>query len=150
MAETSTPAQSQVSLGQIRRNIEGYIAVQKDVMAVMKAAGNESKQTVNAELEMAATKNGFKNITGYAEVADNIALVMSGIDPETKVYTDPATAIKKEIAEVIADKELPVNEKRQALKELNEALEGAVPVQYPSNIELVWRHYDRIDAAMQS
>jgi hypothetical protein len=134
IAETCTPAQSQVAFSQIRlteRHIEGFIAVQKDLTAVMKAAENEPKQTINAELETAVTKNGFKDSAEYSEVADNIVLIMSGIDPESKVYTDPVTAIKKEIAEVIADKEFSAKEKKQALKELKKALEMAASVRYP-------------------
>jgi hypothetical protein len=34
------------------------------------------------------------------------------------------------------------------LEELNEALQAAQPIQFPSNIELVKKHYDKIDAAV--
>jgi hypothetical protein len=34
------------------------------------------------------------------------------------------------------------------LEELNEALKSAQPIQFPSNIELVKKHYDKIDAAL--
>ena len=35
------------------------------------------------------------------------------------------------------------------LEELNEAMKSAQPIQYPSNIELVKKHFDKIDAARQ-
>ena len=34
------------------------------------------------------------------------------------------------------------------LEELNEALKSAQPIQFPGNIELVKKHYDKIDAAL--
>jgi hypothetical protein len=74
--------------------------------------------------------------------------VMGGIDPQTKQYIDPQTAIKKEMAEVKADKTLPEKDKTDLLKELEEALKTAQPIQFPSNVELVKKYYDKIDAAL--
>jgi hypothetical protein len=74
--------------------------------------------------------------------------MMTGMDAKTKVFTDPAIAIKEEIQEVTANKALPAEERKQMLEELNEALQAAQPIQFPSNIELVKKHYDKIDAAV--
>ena len=76
-------------------------------------------------------------------------MVMAGIDPQTKAFTEPKVAIKKEIEEVTADKSIPEKEKKQMLDELNEALKSAQPIQFPSNIELVTKYYDKIDAVLQ-
>jgi hypothetical protein len=73
---------------------------------------------------------------------------MTGIDPKTKKFTEPAVAIKQEIAEVTANKTIPAQEKKQMLEELNEAQKAAQPIQFPSNIELVKKYYDKIDAAL--
>jgi hypothetical protein len=35
------------------------------------------------------------------------------------------------------------------LDELNEALKSAQPIQFPNNIELVRKHYDKIDEALK-
>jgi hypothetical protein len=35
------------------------------------------------------------------------------------------------------------------LDELNEALKTAVSVEYPSNIDLVLKYYDKLDAVLQ-
>jgi hypothetical protein len=75
-------------------------------------------------------------------------MVMAGIDPKTKAFTEPAVAIKKEIADVTADKSIPAADKKQLLEELNEALKSVQPIQFPSNIELVKKYYDKIDAAL--
>ena len=72
-----------------------------------------------------------------------------GIDPKTKAFTEPAAAIKQEIAEVTANKTMPAREKKQMLEELNEALKSAQPIQFPANIELVKKYYDKINGALQ-
>jgi hypothetical protein len=74
---------------------------------------------------------------------------LDGLDAKTKAFTEPADAIKKEIAEVQTNKSIPAKEKQEALKELNEALKSAQPVQHRGNIELVKKHYDKLTAAMQ-
>jgi ribosome maturation protein Sdo1 len=73
---------------------------------------------------------------------------MGAIDPQTKSFTDPQTAIKKEIEDVAVDQTIPDQEKKQLLEELREALKSAQPIQFPSNVELVRRYYDKIDAAL--
>jgi hypothetical protein len=76
-------------------------------------------------------------------------MVMAGIDPQTKAFTEPQIAIKKEIDEVTADKTIPDKEKKQMLEELNEALKTAAPIQFPSNVEIVTKYYDKIDEVLQ-
>ena len=78
----------------------------------------------------------------------NITLVMTGIDPKTKAFTEPAAAIKQEIADVTANKTISAEEKKQMLEELDEALNSAQSIQFPGNIELVKKYYDKIDAAL--
>ena len=103
---------------------------------------------LKAALDAAAKKHGFKDFNDYDEVTSNITMVMTGMDAKTKVFTDPAIAIKEEIQEVTANKALPAEERKQMLEELNEALKAAQPIQFPGNIDLVKKHYDKIDAAV--
>jgi len=124
-----------------RRTFDGRDPVAKVVIG-------DGRFLAQTELEAAVKKNGFKDFNDYDEVTTNITMVMTGIDPNTKVFTDPAIAIKEEIQEVTADKDLPAPEKKQMLDELNEALKSAPPIQYPNNIELVRKHYDKIDEAL--
>jgi hypothetical protein len=104
---------------------------------------------IQAELESIAKKHGFADFNEYDDVASNISMVMAGIDPQTKAFTDPKVAIKKEIDEVTADKSMPDKEKKQTLDELNDALKTAQPIQYKENIELVKKYWDKIDAVLQ-
>jgi hypothetical protein len=112
------------------------------------ASPDKPNATYEAEFEAVTKKHGFKDFAEYEAVAANISIVMAAIDPQTKAFTDPQTAIKKEIDDVASDKTIPENEKKQLLEELKEALKSAQPIEFPSNIELVKKYYDKIDAAL--
>jgi hypothetical protein len=138
------PAVKQIQLTD--KHIESFIAAQKDMGPILEkiqgAASDQLPANIQADLEAAAKKNGFKDFAEYDEVVGNITMVMAGIDPKTKAFTEPADAIKKEIADVTAA------DKKQLLDELNEALKSVQPIQFPGNIELVKKYYDKIDAAL--
>src|SRR5262245_61954968 len=144
------PAVKQIKLTE--KHIESFIAAQKDMGPILeKIQGSTSDQLppqLQADLEAAAKKHGFKDFADYDEVVGNITMIMAGIDPKTKTFTEPAVAIKKEIEEVTADKSIPAADKKQLLDELNEALKSAQPIQFPTNIDLVKKYYDKIDAAL--
>ena len=134
------------------RQVQSIIAAQKDVSAVFDKIQapppDELPPAVLAELDAVAKKHGFRDFNDYDEVLGNITMVMTGIDPKTKAFTEPAAAIKQEIADVTANKTIPAAEKKQMLEELNEALKAAQPIQFPGNIDLVKKYYDKIDAAL--
>ncbi len=138
----------QLQLGE--KQIEGFIAAHLDMGKVAeKIQSDKPDKAIQSQLESVAKKFGFKDFNEYDDVAANIALVMAGIDPQTKAFTDPPTAIKKEIDEVTADKSIPEKERKQALEELNEAMKMAQPIQFPGNIELVKKYYDRLEPLLQ-
>jgi hypothetical protein len=135
------------------KQIEGFIAAQKPMTEVTErmqgSVADNQDPKIQAELEAVAKKSGFKDFSEYDEVATTIAMVMAGIDPETRRFTQPDDAIRREIAELQADKSLPADERKQALDELNEALKSAQPIRNPANIELVKKYYDKIEAALE-
>jgi hypothetical protein len=144
------PTVKQIQLTE--KHIQSFIDAQKDLAAVLEkiqgATSDQMPPQLQAELETAAKKHGFKDFGEYDLIAANITMVMAGIDPKTKAFTDPITAIKSEIAEVTADKAIPEADKKQMLEELNEALKAVEPIQFPGNIELVKKYYDKIDASL--
>ena len=101
------------------------------------------------QLDAVAKKYKFANYAEYDDVAGNISLVMSGIDPDTKKYVGAEAVIKKEIASVENDKTVAPNDKKEQLEELRAALKSPpVPVKIPANIELVTKNYDKLTAAL--
>ena len=134
------------------QQIEGFINAQKDMSAVaekMQSNSDKPDPKVQAELESIAKKHGFASFQEYDDVAANISMVMAGIDPQSKAFTEPKVAIQKEIEEVQGDKSIPEKEKKQMLDELNEALKTARPIEHASNIDLIKKYFDKIEAVMQ-
>jgi hypothetical protein len=136
------PAQAQSPIRQIgltERQVEGFIAAQKK-MVTAKA---------EAEFEAIVRENGFASLDEIDDVEANIVLLMNAIDPTTRAFSEPPILIKRRIEEVTADKSMPAAERKQALQELTAALNSARPIQFPDNIELVKKYYDRLQAALE-
>jgi len=135
------------------KQVEGFIAAQKDMAGVTEkmqgTASDKPDPKIQAELEAIAKKHGFKDFADYDDVAANISMIMAGIDPQSKDFMEPAAAIKKEIDEVQGDKSIPEKEKKQMLEELNDALKTAAPIQYPSNVDLVKKYFEKIESVLQ-
>lgn len=121
------------------KQVEGFIAAQKK----MAAAKGES------EFESIAKANGFAGLEEHDDVEINILLVMDGLDPKTKAFTEPPIQLKRRIEEIKVDKSIPDDEKKKALAELTDALKKAQPIQFPGNIELVKKYYDQIQAVLE-
>src|SRR3954451_8997327 len=133
------------------KHIEGFILVQKDMseaIVKMQAVASLDSADYKAKLMASTTKRGFKNIAEYETVAANISMLVAAIDPQTKEFTDPHSAIKEEIQGVAADKAFTASQKKELLKELNAALKSVEPIQFPSNVELLKKYYDLIDVTM--
>jgi hypothetical protein len=135
------------------KQVESFVASVKELSAAIEkiesgSSGNPSPQQM-ASLSAIAKKYGFKDFGEYEDVADSISIVMGGIDPQTKQFTQPPEFIKKQIAQVQADKSLDPKERKELLQDLNEQLKLAVNVAHPGNITLVLKYYDKLEAALQ-
>src|SRR5262245_66530825 len=121
----------------------------EDIAKLYDATNPEPDPRAEAQAEAVAKKNGFASLDEYDEVSFNISMVMSGIDPKTKKFTEPPEQIKKEIAALKADKSVPEAQKKEDLKQLEEALKSAKPIQFKENVALVTKYFDRLSALMQ-
>lgn len=134
------------------KQIQGFIAAQKDLNAIADKLQGESEEPdpkVKAELDAIAKKNGFADFDELDTVAANVSMVMAGFDPETGEYTDPVESLKKEIAEIEKDTSIPEKEKQEMLKEMREALEMTPPLEHPENVQIVKKYRAEIDKVLQ-
>ena len=150
------PPQEQQQVKQIpltEKQIQNLIAAQQEMNAITdklpEDADDKPDPKVQAQLEAVTKKHGFANYDEFSDVSTNVALVLSGIDPKTKTFSEPPVALKKQIAAVSADKNMPEKDKKAALADMNEALKYAVNVQYPENVTLVTKYYDKLNAMMR-
>src|SRR6516225_6050537 len=100
----STNTSAQVSATQIQlteKNVEGFIAAQSDMSALaekMRGGGavflKQASGKYKVERDAITKKYGFRDFAEYEAIANNISIVMTAMDPQTKEYADPQTAIK--------------------------------------------------------
>jgi len=153
-AKDAEPEQAQDVLKQIAltdKQMEGVIAAKPDIDAIMAKLPQDTEKPdpkVMARLEGAAKKHGFANYDEYETVILNINLVMDGFDPEAKKYVGSEAMLKRQIEEVKADKKMSAQDKKEALEELNEALQSITPVQIPGNVQVVTKFYDKLAPLM--
>ncbi len=148
-SEPSQEAPKQIALTE--KQIDSVLAAKTDIDAIVnklpQGAGQPSPK-VMAQLDAAAKKHGFANYAEYDDVAGNISMVMEGFDPQTKKYVGQDVVVKQEIAQVQADKKMPPNDKKEALSQLNDELKSVTPLQFPANVDVVGKYYDKLSEAM--
>jgi hypothetical protein len=148
--EATSPDTSLKQIALTDVQIESFIAAQKEMVPIVAKAPDADKPDpkVIEQLEAVAKKYKFANYAEYRDVAENVGLVMSGIDPDTKKYVGPDAVIKKHIA-FIDSENLAASDKKRQVEELQSKLKSLPePVKFPANIDLVVKNYDKINAAM--
>lgn len=152
---TAPIVQAQEAFNQIQlteKHIQGFIAAQPDIAKFIERnpakEGTAPTDQQQAELDGIAKKHGFNDYAEYDDVAYNISVILSGIDPDSGKYTDPIELIKKEIADITADTQIAAAEKKQMLDELNDALKNTPPVKFPGNVEVVSKHRVALEKAL--
>lgn len=133
--------------------VKNFIAAQRDMAEYHQKLGptatDKPDPKVQADLEGLAKKHGFATFADFDDVAFNISMVMGGLDPQTGQFTDPITAINREIEEIKNDKSIPEKDKKQMLDELAEALKSTPPLKFPGNVEIVKRNRADIEKVLQ-
>ena len=132
------------------KHIQGFMAAYEDIAKVYDGAESD-KPDPKAEAQAAAVakKHGFASLAQYDDVSMNITMIMSGIDPQTKKFTEAPDQIKSEIAALKADKSVLEAEKKEGLAQLEAALKNAKPIQFKENIALVRKYFDKLESLIE-
>jgi hypothetical protein len=132
------------------KHIQSFMSAYDDMAKVYESADPDKPDDpkLEAQAEAIAKKNGFASLAEFDDVSVSISAVMSGIDPQTKKFTEPPEQIKKEIAALRADKTIPEAQKKQDLAELEAELKTAKPIQFKENIALVLKYFDKLSPLM--
>src|SRR5215475_12399426 len=146
-----TTAQEVKQIKLTEKQIQSFMAAYEDIAKVYDGAESDKPEDPKVEAQAAAVakKNGFASLAQYEDVLTNITMIMSGIDPQTKKFTEPPEQIKNEIAALKADKSVPEAEKKDGLAQLEAALKNARPIQFKENIALVLKYFDQLAPIMQ-
>jgi hypothetical protein len=131
------------------KHIQGFIGAAKDMAKIYEGVNPDKPDPkLDAQAEAVAKKNGFATLDEFENVSTNIAVIMSGIDPQTKKFTEPPEQIRKEIATLRADKSVPEAAKKQGLAQLEALVKVAKPIQFKENIALVLKYVDKLSPLM--
>lgn len=131
--------------------VDSYLAAKKDMDAVLDKLPDGADQpdpATMAKLDATAKTYKLDSYHQYDMVDTNIGLVMAGMDPATKTYIGPEAVIKKQIAQVQADKQLSDKDKKDTVDQLNAAVNTIPKLQYPGNVDVVAKNYDKLNATM--
>ena len=147
----ATTAQEVKQVRLTDKHIQGFMAAYEDIAKVYDGAESDKPEDPKVEAQAAAVakKHGFASLAQYDDVSMNITMIMSGIDPQTKKFTEPPEQIKNEIAALKADKSVPEAEKKEGLTQLEATLKNARPIQFKENIALVLKYFDQLAPIMQ-
>src|SRR5438552_4323216 len=132
------------------KHIQGFMAAYDDIAKLYYGANPEKRDPkVDAQAAAGAKKNGFASLAQYEDVSMNITMIMFGIDPQTKKFTEPPEQIKDAIAALSSDKSLQEAEKKEGVAQLEAALTMVKPIQFKENIALVLKYFDQLIPFMQ-
>ena len=73
------------------KHIQGFMAAYEDIAKVYDGAESDKPEDPKVEAQAAAVakKHGFASLAQYDDVLTNITMIVSGIDPQTKNFTEP-------------------------------------------------------------
>jgi hypothetical protein len=132
------------------KHVQGFMAAYDDIAKLYYGANPEKRDPkVDVQAAAVAKKNGFASLAQYENVSTNIMMIMLGIDPQTKKFTEPPEQIKDEIAALSSDKSLSEAEKKEGVAQLEAALTMVKPIQFKENIALVLKYFDQLIPFMQ-
>ena len=132
------------------KHIQGFMAAYDDIAKLYYGANPEKRDPkVDAQAAAVAKKNGFASLAQYEDVSMNITMIMFGIDPQTKKFTEPPEQIKDAIAALSSDKSLLEAEKKEGVAQLEAALTMVKPIQFKENIALVLKYFGQLIPFMQ-
>jgi len=103
-----------------------------------------------AQLDTVARKFGFANYAEYGNVAANVDMLLDGFDPKTKKFIGIEASLKNQIAMIQADSKMPAKDKKEALDELNDSLKSVPKIQFPANVDVVTKYYDKLSEALRA
>ena len=153
-AAQSQAAQAADSVKQIQLTpaiVDHYLAAKKDMESALDALPEGTDQPDPAtlgKLDAIAKQHMFADYKDYDATDSTIGIVMAGIDPDTKGYVGPEAVIDRQIAEVQADKQIAAKDKTDTVAQLKAAKETLPKLQYPGDVDIVVKSYDKLNAAM--
>src|SRR5262249_27527420 len=98
------------------KQVQGFIAATPGLNQLFEGADpSRPDPKRDAQADALVKKNGFASLAEFDDVMGNITVIMGGIDPQTKKFTEPPEQIKADIAALKADKSVSDADKKGQL-----------------------------------
>jgi hypothetical protein len=134
------------------KQVTDFIAAQPELAKIsdkLQGTNGAPDAAAQSELEAIAKRHGFADFSELDDVAANISLIMAGLDSQSGEFTDPAEALKKELAGVSADTSIAEGDKKQLVDQLTDAIKSTPAVEHKENVDIVKAHRAEIEKALQ-
>jgi hypothetical protein len=152
----------------IEAQMAQYVAALPEIAAAKAAAGGNVQATnlkLWRKIAGITKQHGFATYEDFVVLSATVAVILTGIDPTTKVFTEPKIVLEQQISamadmieelktDLMAAPEKPATETVMAqLLPLTRALDGlkearkSIPVTTdPKNVELVTKYFNKLVA----
>ncbi len=133
--------------------VKHYVASLGEMQTAMgdaPADAAEPDAKTMTKLEAIARKFGFKDFAEYNNVAGNIAIIVDGIDPDSKAYVGTDKMIERAIEDTKAEKQMSDADKKATVADLQAQLKNVTPIKNKANIDLVLKYYDQLSGDEKS
>ena len=131
------------------KRIQSFIAASEEISTFSGGDNQDNGDQKLEQVEALVKKYGFVSLEEFDNISTNISMIMSGIDQQTRKFTEPKEQLRQQIAAIKSDKSIPEAEKKEDLAQLDAALKEAKPIQFKENITLVLKYFDKLFQLMQ-
>ena len=136
------------------KQVQGLLDSQHEMDAITAKLPDDPSKPPDAktmaQLDAVAKKYGFASYAEYGNVAANVDMLLDGFDPKTKKFVGIEASLKQQIALIQADTKMPAKDKKEALDELDDSLRNMPKIQFPANVDLVAKYYDKLNDALRA
>ena len=143
--------QEQMEFKQVKlteKQVQAFISAQKQIAPLqskLEAAGDKADPALQKQVDQIAKGAGFSSLKEFGNIASNISFVLTGLDPDSGQFTEPADVIRQDMEKIKQDKQMSQKAKSEALSDMERALKATPPVQFKENIALIKKYQKELD-----
>jgi hypothetical protein len=101
-----------------------YLAALPEMVSLYSKMRDMPVPEIQTAFRAVVKKNGFEDFEKFKRMSDTITVVMSGIDPKTKAFTEPAVVLEQQIVDMTG-----------VIKELRDELMSSPDTADPETVE---------------
>lgn len=140
-----------------------YVAALPEIASIRKATGGKPSRKMQIAFAAVAKKHGFEDYAEFGLLSVTVAQVMTGIDPQTRAFTEPKEVLEEQIrsmTKIIDDLRADIRSEKsqsdrvaltaklqplvQMVQDMKDTRPSVPATTTPQNAALVEKYFDRI------